>query len=61
MGERGTDPDYQGIQGYIASAAGKSHTYVLCIGVRGNKAQRDLRDWRKPSWWGSGRSGCKVQ
>lgn len=42
-GERGTDPDSQGIQGYIASAAGKNHTSVLCIDVRGNKAQRDLR------------------
>lgn len=60
-GERGTDPDYQGIQGYIASPAGKKHTSVLCIGIWGNKAQRDLRDWSKPSCWGWGRSGCEVQ
>lgn len=59
-GEKSTDPDSQGIQGYIASAAGKNHTSVLCIGIRGNKAQRDLTDWRKPSWWGWGRSGHEV-
>lgn len=42
-GRRAADPDYQGIRGYIASAAGKNHTDVILVLELGGIRYREMR------------------